>query len=64
MTERGESGNVAPFAGFQMDFYYTEIVITSITASAVPGAIWLFASGLAGMARRRRTLICNLKEKG
>ncbi len=46
-----------PLKGFNMTFDITSIHIDQVSAVPVPGAVWLFGSGLAGLvsiARRRR----------
>jgi len=48
-----------PFSGFNANFDMTSVTVTNITTSTipVPAAVWLFGSGLvglAGVARRRK----------
>ncbi len=47
-----------PFTGYNANFDITSITVTSIQTVPVPAAVWLFGSGLLGLAamtRRRKT---------
>jgi hypothetical protein len=47
-----------PFAGFNANFDITSVHVTNVNPIPVPAAVWLFGSGLvglAGVARRRKS---------
>lgn len=54
----GSPMTTAPFQGFNADFDFTSMTATNTGTVPVPAAVWLFGSGLvglAGVARRRRS---------
>ena len=54
----GSPMTTAPFPGFNANFDFTSITATNTGTVPVPAAVWLFGSGLvglAGVARRRRS---------
>ena len=47
-----------PYSTYNQNYDFTSLTVTNISAVPVPAAVWLFGSGLlglAGLARRRRT---------